>query len=109
MNHQAAKPKMRIGAAWLLSMALGTGALASTPPPAPKPAPAPMPVKPFRIIDTTCDVSSSEISPKGQLVCTYVCRDRDHTKLAVVYGNPGAAVCRTPVEKKIKQTIKDGP
>jgi hypothetical protein len=65
-----------------------------------------MPVKPFRIIDTTCDADSNEISPKGQLVCTYVCRDKDRTKIVVVYGNPGAAVCKTPIDRKIKQTIK---
>ncbi len=85
--------------AWLLSMALCSGTLAATP----------MPVKPFRIIDTTCDMDSSEVSPKGQLVCQYICRDTDHTKIVVVYGNAGAAHCRTPIDKKIKQTIKTGP
>ncbi len=85
--------------AWLLTLALGAGAMAATP----------MPVKPFRIIDTTCDIDSSEVSPKGQLVCLYVCRDPDHSKVVVVYGNAGAAHCRTPIDKKIKQTIKTQP
>jgi hypothetical protein len=80
-------------------MALSVSALAATP----------MPVKPFRIIDTTCDMASSEISPQGQFVCQYVCRDPDHTKVAVVFGNAGAAQCRTPIDKKIKQTIKTTP
>ena len=83
----------------VLALALGVGTLAATP----------MPVKPFRIIDTTCDVASSEISPQGQFVCQYVCRDPDHTKVAVVFGNAGAAKCRTPIDKKIKQTIKTTP
>ena len=80
-------------------MALGAGALAATP----------MPVKPFRIIDTTCDVASKEISPTGQLVCQYVCRDRDHTKVAVVFSTSGSSQCRTPIDKKVKQTIKTEP
>ncbi len=85
--------------AWLVAMALGTSALAATP----------MPPKPFRIIDTTCDAASGEISAQGQFVCQYVCRDPDHTKVAVVFGNAGAAQCRTPIDKKIKQTIKTTP
>jgi hypothetical protein len=87
-------------------MGAGAGAFASTPPPAPTPKSAPIPDIPFQIIDTTCDANSSEISPKGQLICTYLCRDKSHTKVAVVYSNSGAAVCRTPIPKKIKQTIK---
>jgi hypothetical protein len=84
---------------WFLSMALGAGALAATP----------MPVKPFRIIDTICDVTSKEISPTGQLVCQYVCRDRDHTKVTVVFSTSGSGQCRTPIDKKVKQTIKTEP
>jgi hypothetical protein len=80
-------------------MALGAGALAATP----------MPVKPFRIIDTICDVTSKEISPTGQFVCQYVCRDRDHTKVAVVFSTSGSGQCRTPIDKKVKQTIKTEP
>ena len=87
--------------AWLLAMALGSSALAAPP--------VPMPVKPFRLLDTVCDVSSSEVSPKGQFVCQYVCRDPDHTKVAVVYSNSGSGQCRTPINKTIKQTIKDKP
>lgn len=93
----------------LLVMAAGAISAASTPPPEPKPKPAPMPPKPFRIIDTVCDVADSEISPKGQFVCQYVCRDPDHTKVAVVYSTSGTGQCRTPIARKIKQTIKDKP
>jgi hypothetical protein len=85
--------------AWLLTSALGASALAATP----------MPVKPFRIIDTTCDIAESETSAQGQFVCQYICRDPDHTKVAVVYSNAGSGQCRTPVNKKIKQTIKAAP
>ena len=87
--------------AWLLAMALTTSALAAPP--------VPMPVKPTRLLDTVCDVSASETSPKGQFVCQYVCRDPDHTKVAVVYSNSGSGQCRTPINKTIKQTIKDKP
>ncbi|MDH4480670.1 MAG: hypothetical protein QE283_12410 [Rhodoferax sp.] len=86
---------------WLLALAVSTSALAAPP--------APTPVKPFRLIDTLCDASDSEISPKGQFVCLYVCRDTDHTKVAVVYSNSGSGQCRTPVKKTIKQTIKATP
>jgi hypothetical protein len=85
----------------LLALALSTSALAAPP--------VPMPVKPFRLIDTLCDASDSEISPTGQFVCQYVCRDTDHTKVAVVYSNSGSGQCRTPVKKTIKQTIKATP
>ncbi len=93
----------------LLVMAAGAISTASTPPPAPAPKPAPVPPKPFRIIDTVCDVAESEISAKGQFVCQYVCRDPDHTKVAVVYSSSGTGQCRTPIERKIKQYIKDKP
>jgi len=95
----------------LLVMAAGAISEASTPPPAPAPAPKPaaMPPRPFRIIDTVCDVADSEISPKGQFVCQYVCRDPDHTKVAVVYSSSGTGQCRTPIDRKIKQYTKDKP
>ncbi len=93
----------------LLVMAAGAISAASTPPPEPKPKPAPMPPKPFRIIDTVCDVADNEISAQGQFVCQYVCRDPDHTKVAVVYSNSGKGACRTPIDRKIKQYIKDKP
>jgi hypothetical protein len=93
----------------LLVMAAATISAASTPPPEPKPKPAPMAPKPFRIIDTVCDVSESEISAQGQFVCQYVCRDPDHTKVAVVFSTSGNGKCRTPIDRKIKQTIKDKP
>ncbi|MFM6991628.1 MAG: hypothetical protein ACKOWD_10105 [Rhodoferax sp.] len=72
-------------------------------------AATPTPPKPFRIIDTVCDVAESEISAQGQFVCQYVCRDPDHTKVAVVYSTSGNGQCRTPIARKIKQTIKDKP
>jgi hypothetical protein len=43
------------------------------------------------------------------LVCQYVFRDPDHTKVAVVYSNSGSGQSRTPVKKTIKQTIKATP
>jgi len=82
-----------------LSIAMGASALAATP----------MPVKAFRIIDTTCDVESKEISATGQFVCQYVCRDRDHTKVAVVFSSSGSGQCHTPIDKKVKQTIRTEP
>lgn len=95
-------PRMTIKPwAWLLAMALSASTLAAPP--------VPMPVKPTRLIDTVCDVADSEISPKGQFVCQYVCRDPDNTKVAVVYSNSGSGQCRTPIKKTIKQTIKDKP
>jgi len=87
--------------AWPLAMALSANTLAAPP--------VPMPVKPFRLIDTVCDAADSEITQKGQFVCQYVCRDTDHTKVAVVYSNSGSGQCRTPINKTIKQTIKDKP
>jgi hypothetical protein len=86
---------------WTLAVALSASALAAPP--------VPMPVKPFRLLDTVCDAAESEISPKGTFVCQYVCRDPDHTKVAVVYSNSGSGQCRTPVKKTIKQTIKATP
>ena len=91
----------------LLVMAASAISAASTPPPEAKPKPAPMPPKPFRIIDTVCDAADSEISANGQFVCQYVCRDPDHTKVAVVYSTSGSGQCRTPIPRKIKQYIKD--
>jgi hypothetical protein len=86
---------------WTLAVTLSASALAAPP--------VPMPDKPFRLLDTVCDASESEISPKGQFVCLYVCRDPDHTKVAVVYSNSGSGQCRTPINKTIKQTIKSTP
>jgi hypothetical protein len=94
----------------LLVMAAGAISAASTPPPEPKPKPAPMPPRPFRIINSVCDLSENEISPGGQFVCRYVCRDRDKTKASVVYSTSGTGQCRTPVNLNIKQYIdKDKP
>jgi hypothetical protein len=90
----AAKPSV-----WLLAAMFSLKALAATP----------VPVKPFRIIDTVCDIEESEISPKGQFVCRYVCRDSDHTKVAVVYSSAGSGQCRSPIPRTIKQTIKTTP
>ena len=90
-------------------MAAVTISTASTPPPAPTPKPAAMPPRPFRVIDTVCDVAVSEISAQGQFVCRYVCRDPDHTKVALVYSSSGTGQCRTPIDRKIKQYIKDKP
>jgi len=64
--------------------------------------------KPFRIIDTVCDINSSEIAAeKGQFICVYVCRDPDHSKLFQVYSNSSFGKCPTPLKSKIKQTIKE--
>ena len=99
----ALSPQRKLSKPWypVLSVAISASALAAPP--------VPMPVKPFRLLDTVCDASESEISPKGQFVCQYVCRDPDHTKVAVVYSNSGSGQCRTPVNKTIKQTIKATP
>jgi len=70
------------------------------------PPPAPMPARAFQVIDAVCDADSSETGPKGQFVCQYVCRDRDRTKLAVVYSNSGSGQCRSPISRKIKQYAK---
>ena len=84
---------------FMVAVTLATGAFAAPP----------TPPKPSRLIDTTCDATGSEIFPKGLFVCQYTCRDTDHTKVAVVYSNAGSGQCRTPVNKTIKQTIKNPP
>lgn len=61
--------------------------------------------KAYRLIQTTCDAVSSETAAKGQFVCQYVCRDTDHTKLAVVYSNSGSGQCRSPISSQIKQAV----
>ena len=70
--------------------------------------PKAMKKKPFRIIDSVCDFESREIAAeKGQLVCQYVCRDPDHSKMFQVYANSSFGKCPTPIKTKIKQTIKE--
>jgi hypothetical protein len=69
----------------------------------------PTPPKSVRIIDTVCDSADSGVSPQGQFVCHYVCRDPDHTKVAVVYSTSGSGQCRTPINRKIKQYFSPTP
>jgi len=70
--------------------------------------PAQSPAKAFQMIDAVCDVDASETGPKGQFICQYVCRDRDHTKFAIVYSNSGSGQCRSPINRTIKQYDKSG-
>jgi len=70
--------------------------------------PAPSPARSFQMIDAVCDVDGNETGPKGQFVCQYVCRDRDRTKLAIVYSNSGSGQCRSPINRSIKQFDKSG-
>jgi hypothetical protein len=69
-------------------------------------APVPMPARSFQMIDAVCDVDGTETGPKGQFICQYVCRNRDHTKLAIVYSNSGSGQCRSPINRTIKQYDK---
>jgi hypothetical protein len=61
-----------------------------------------------RAIQATCDAVGSEVASKGQFVCQYVCRDKYHTKLALVYSNSGSGRCRSPISAQINQTL-DSP
>jgi hypothetical protein len=70
--------------------------------------PVQSPARAFQMIDAVCDVDGTETGPKGQFICQYVCRDRDHTKLAIVYSNSGSGQCRSPISRKIKQFDKSG-
>ena len=86
--------------ATLFLMAVVSGAQAEDP--------KAMKKKPFRIIDAVCDFESREIAAeKWQLVCQYVCRDPDHSKMFQVYANSSFGKCPTPIKTKIKQTIKE--
>jgi hypothetical protein len=65
-----------------------------------------LPERPTKMVTTACDINEQEITPKGQAVCRYLCRDRDKTKVAVVFSSSGTSQCRTPVERTIKVAIK---
>jgi len=70
--------------------------------------PKAMAKKPFRVIDAVCDFASSEIAAeKGQFICQYTCRDPDHSKMFQVYANSSFGKCPSPINTKIKQTIKE--
>ena len=100
LRHMPGAPRRFLMCALASCCVFATGLAAAGSPP------APMPARAFQVIDAVCDADSSETGPKGQFVCQYVCRDRDRTKLAVVYSNSGSGQCRSPISRKIKQYTK---
>ncbi len=70
------------------------------------PADTKLPDRPTKLINVSCDISEQELSPKGQAVCRYVCRDADKTKVALVFSSSGSSQCRSPIERTIKVVIK---
>ena len=100
LRHMPGAPRRFLMCALAICCVFAAGLAVAAPPP------APMPARAFQVIDAVCDADSSETGPKGQFVCQYVCRDRDRTKLAVVYSNSGSGQCRSPISRKIKQYAK---